>query len=261
MNWHVELWIWLLSALALAVMHTITYLIARRLGRYNVVDAVWGLGFVLVAAIAAAVGDGSLPRRLVLLALVAVWGLRLSLHIQRRSAGHGEDPRYAQLLDRRGRSPLAVFTWIFLIQGASQWVISLPVQVSAAAGDTRGLGLIAAVAGVVVWLTGFLFESIGDRQLAHFKADPANRGTIMNGGLWAWTRHPNYFGDFCVWWGLWLIAASAWPGVWTVFAPLIMSYLLIQGTGARLLEHAMRNRPGYADYRERTAYFFPRPPR
>ncbi|AYF75860.1 DUF1295 domain-containing protein [Nocardia yunnanensis] len=261
MNWPAELRIWLLSAAVLILLQAVTYLIGRRIGRYNVVDVIWGPGFVLVAAVGLAFGDGAPWRRTVLFALVAIWGTRLGWHLARRTAGHGEDPRYDALLDRHGRSAPTVITRIFLTQAVAQWVISLPIQVSAAAGDTRGPGWVLVAAGVLVWAIGVCFEALGDRQLARFKADPAHRGRIMDEGLWAWTRHPNYFGDFCVWWGLWLIAASAWPGLLTGFAPMIMSYLLIRGTGARMLERAMRDRPGYADYQARTAYFFPRPPR
>ncbi|WP_067564757.1 DUF1295 domain-containing protein [Nocardia acidivorans] len=254
-------WIALLALLVLAVLQGITYVIGRRIGRYNVVDVIWGLGFVLVALLAAVLGDGDGFRRLSLLILVSVWGLRLSWHMHRRTAGHGEDPRYAELLERHGGGAGVAFRRIFLIQGASQWLISLPIQVSAVAGPTRGLSRVVLIAGVAIWLLGFLFEAVGDRQLRRFRADPRNRGKIMDRGLWAWTRHPNYFGDACVWWGIWLIAASAWPGVLTVLCPALMSYILIRGTGARLLERTMGDRPGYQDYRRRTAYFFPRPPR
>ncbi|MEV0247097.1 DUF1295 domain-containing protein [Nocardia sp. NPDC050712] len=261
MNWHTALIIWLASAVVLAVLQVATYAVGRRLGRYNVVDVIWGFGFVLVAVVAALLGDGPWERRVLLLVLVTAWGLRLSFYMLRRTSGHGEDPRYDQLLDRHGRSPAAVFTRIFLTQGVAQWVISLPIQISAAAGATRGPAWILLGAGVLIWAIGLLFEAAGDRQLARFKADPTNRGRIMDRGLWAWTRHPNYFGDFCVWWGLWLIAASAWPGVLTVFAPALMSYFLIRGTGAKMLENVMRDRPGYREYQQRTSYFFPRPPR
>ncbi|GAB2534743.1 DUF1295 domain-containing protein [Nocardia heshunensis] len=260
MNWDAALRVSLLSALVLMVLQVGTYLVGRRAGRYNVVDVIWGVGFALVAAVALVVGDGSMLRRVVLFLLVLIWGTRLSWHLARRTSGHGEDPRYSALLDRHGRSPGVVFVRIFLTQAVAQWVISLPIQVSAAAGETRGLAWWVFAAGVIGWIVGVLFEAVGDYQLARFKDDPANRGHIMDRGLWAWTRHPNYFGDFCVWWGLWLIAASAWPGVLTVFAPVIMSYVLIRGTGARLLELVMRSRPGYAEYQSRTAYFFPRPP-
>ncbi|MGX1806229.1 DUF1295 domain-containing protein [Nocardia sp. NPDC055321] len=251
----------LLSLLALAALQGTTYLIGRRIGRYNVVDVSWGLGFVLVALIGVLAGDGPLWRRLLLFVLVTVWGLRLSLHMHRKSAGRGEDPRYTELLDRRGHGTWQVLRRIFIIQGASQWVISAPLQVSAVAGPASGLAWLAVGAGVLLWLIGFTFEAVGDRQLAEFKADPCHRGTVMDRGLWAWTRHPNYFGDACVWWGLWLIAACAWPGVLTIFAPLLMTYVLIYGTGARLLERHMAERPGYREYQQRTAYFWPRPPR
>ncbi|MET9490616.1 DUF1295 domain-containing protein [Nocardia sp. NPDC006630] len=250
----------LLSLLVLAVLQGITFVIARRIGRYNIVDVVWSLGFVLVALVAALFGHGALDRRLLLLGLVTVWGLRLSWHLHRKTAGHGEDPRYTQLLDRHGHAPAIALRRIFITQGLSQWVISAPIQVSATAGPTAGFGRFVVVAGILVWLLGFTFEAVGDRQLKQFRADPANRGTVMDRGLWAWTRHPNYFGDFAVWWGLWLIAASAWPGVLTIFAPLLMSYVLIQGTGARLLERYMGQRPGYREYQQRTAYFLPWPP-
>lgn len=261
MNWTVELTIWLSTASALLALQALTFAVARRLGRYNVVDVIWGAGFVLVALIAAVLGDGPLGRRVLLLVLVTLWGLRLSYYLLRRTTGHGEDPRYADLLRRHGDSPAAAFTRIFLTQAVAQWVISLPLQVSAVAGPTRGPGWVAIGSGVLVWGVGVCFEALGDRQLTRFKSDPANRGRIMDRGLWSWTRHPNYFGDFCVWWGLWLVAAAAWPGVLTVFSPVLMSYLLIRGTGARMLERAMADRPGYRDYQSRTAYFFPRPPR
>ncbi|MBL1077152.1 DUF1295 domain-containing protein [Nocardia sp. 2] len=249
------------AALALALLHIATFALARRLGRYNVVDVVWGLGFVLVALCAAVFGDGPASRRALLLILVSVWGIRLSLHMFRRTSGHGEDPRYTALLDRHGHTPGVAVRRIFLTQGLAQWFISLPIQVSAVAGPVRGVAWIAIAAGVLVWLTGFVFEAVGDRQLARFRADPRNRGVIMDRGLWSWTRHPNYFGDACVWWGLWLIAASAWPGPLTVLSPLLMTYVLVRGTGARMLEQAMRDRPGYREYQRRTAYFLPRPPR
>jgi steroid 5-alpha reductase family enzyme len=130
----------------------------------------------------------------------------------------------------------------------------------AAAADAKPLGWVAAV-GLVIFAVGVGFETIGDAQLARFKADPANKGTIMDRGLWAWTRHPNYFGDSAVWWGLWVIAAEVWPAVLTVFSPVIMTYFLAFATGARLLESEMAKRPGYPEYMERTSMFFPRPPK
>jgi len=179
------------SLAILVVVHGMTFLIGRRLGRYNVVDVTWGVGFVAVAAVCAAVGTGDLFRRLLLLVLVAVWGLRLAWHMVGKSAGRGEDPRYRALL-RDDFSAKNVIRRIFLVQGAAGWFISLPLQVSAVLGPTPPALLPVLVVGVAVWLLGVVFEAVGDRQLRRFKADPANKGVVMDRGLWGWTRHPNY---------------------------------------------------------------------
>lgn len=246
------------SAAALAVVQAVTYAVGRRIGRYNVVDVAWGLGLVLVGLVAALVGDGDPTRAWLLFVLAAVWGLRLSWHMHVKSAGKGEDPRYTAMLGDAG--PARVIRKVFLTQGLAQWFVSLPLQVSAVAGPTNGAWAAALWLGCALWLLGVVFEAVGDHQLRVFKADPANRGAIMASGLWAWTRHPNYFGDACVWWGLWLIAASAWPGVLTVLSPVVMTYFLVFATGARLLERSMSQRPGYPEYQRNTSYFLPRPP-
>ena len=247
------------SLLALALLMVATAVEGHRQGRVSVVDTTWGLGFVLVASVAAVVGDGAGWRRLALLVIVAVWGLRLAWHLHQRNSGKGEDPRYAAMLEKeQGNPTLVAIRKVYGIQGLSVWFVSLPIQVSAAAG---GGAAPVAVVGVVLWLLGVSFESLGDKQLKDFKADPANKGAVMDRGLWSWTRHPNYFGDSCVWWGIWLVAASAWPGVLTVLSPVAMTYFLVFATGARLLERHMAERPGYADYQRRTSYFLPRPPR
>jgi steroid 5-alpha reductase family enzyme len=248
-----------LSLLAVAVLMTVTALVGRRQGRVSVVDTAWGLGFVVVAVVAAAAGSGELWRRLLLLALVAVWGGRLARHMQTRNQGKGEDPRYEAMLAKEPGNPfLVAVRKVYLVQGVAVWFVSLPIQVSAAAG---GGVLPVAVVGVLLWALGVTFEAVGDAQLKRFKADAANQGKIMDRGLWAWTRHPNYFGDSNVWWGLFLVVASAWPGVLTVLSPVVMTYFLVFATGARLLEKQMAQRPGYRDYQQRTSYFLPRPPR
>ncbi|MFT3714412.1 MAG: DUF1295 domain-containing protein [Gordonia sp. (in: high G+C Gram-positive bacteria)] len=250
------------SAAWLAVLQAVVFAVGHRIGRYNVVDVGWGLGFVGVGWLGVLLGGGDPVRRWLLAVLVTVWGVRLSWHMAVKSRGHGEDPRYVELLARYDGPPARVAARrVFLNQGIAQWFVSLPLQVSAVAGPTTGVGRVAAWVGVVLWAAGLAFEAIGDEQLRRFKADPANRGTVMDRGLWAWTRHPNYFGDACLWWGLWLIAASAWPGVLTVLSPVAMSYFLVVATGARLLERSMAHRPGYAEYRAQTSFFVPRPPR
>lgn len=248
-----------LASLAILVLvYGATFVIGRRIGRYNVVDVTWGASFVAVAAVAALLGTGDLFRRLLLLALVAVWGLRLAWHMVGKSAGKGEDPRYDKLL-RGDFSALNVLHKIFLLQAVAAWFISLPLQLSAIIGPTPRPLLSVLVAGV--WVVGVLFEAVGDHQLRQFKADPANKAKIMDRGLWAWTRHPNYFGDSAVWWGLWLISIAGWVSLATVLCPLAMAYFLVYATGARRTERIMADRPGFVEYRSRTPFFVPRPSR
>jgi steroid 5-alpha reductase family enzyme len=248
------------SLAVLVVVHGIAFLIGRRIGRHNVVDVAWGLGFVAAAAVAAGLGTGDVFRRILLLMLVAVWGLRLAWHMVAKSAGKGEDPRYRELLGG-DFSAGHVLRKVFVTQSAATWFVALPLQVSAVLGPTPPVLRPALIAGVVLWLVGLLFEAVGDHQLRRFKDDPANKGAIMDRGLWAWTRHPNYFGDACLWWGLWLASIAGGVSLVTVFSPVLMTYFLVYATGARLTEKYMSERPGYDEYRSRTSYFMPGPPR
>jgi steroid 5-alpha reductase family enzyme len=251
-----------LTALTVAVVLGATLALAVRIGRHAVVDVAWGLGFVAIAAVAWALsrGHGDGGRRLAVLLMVAIWGVRLATHIFLRSRGQGEDPRYAALLDQASGSR----TWfaarrIYLTQGAVMWFVSMPVQV--AMFETPTLGVVAWV-GVVVWAVGLTFEAVGDWQLTRFRNDPSSRGRVLDTGLWRYTRHPNYFGDATVWWGISLVAFSAWPGPLTVLSPILMTWLLARGTGKPLLEKDMASRrPGYAEYVRRTSGFVPLPPR
>ena len=247
------------SVAALLMVHAVTFTIGHRIGRYNVVDVAWGLGFIAVAMVAAILGDGDASRRWLLLALVAIWGLRLSWYIYRRSAGKGEDPRYADLL--RGATVGLVIRKVFLVQACATWFVALPLQLSAVIGPTPRRWLPATLAGVLLWVIGVVFEAVGDHQLRVFKSDPAHRGVVMDRGLWAWTRHPNYFGDACVWWGLWLITIAGRWSLITALSPLLMTYFLVYVTGARLTEKYMAGRPGFDEYQARTSFFLPRPPR
>lgn len=253
----------LVSAASLAVLLAVygaTFLVGRRLGRYNVVDVTWGASFVAVAAVAAVLGSGDLFRRLLLLALVAIWGLRLAWHMIGKSAGKGEDPRYDGLL-KGDFSAGHVLRKIFATQAVAAWFISLPLQLSATLGPTPTALVPVLVVGAALWVVGVAFEAIGDHQLRTFKADPAHQGVIMDRGLWAWTRHPNYFGDAAVWWGLWLISIAGWVSLTTVLSPVAMTYFLVYATGARLTEKVMAGRPGFAEYQSRTSFFVPQPPK
>ncbi|WP_392676082.1 DUF1295 domain-containing protein [Streptomyces sp. LN785] len=246
---------------ALAVM-LVTFAVALHRGVHRVVDVAWGAAFAAVALVSyvLSAGEGDDGVRLLVTVLTVAWGLRLALHIARRGRGLGEDPRYAAMLaGAHGNPDLYALRKVYLLQGALVWLISLPVQAAQyLAGPVGGW----AWAGTAVWAVGLGFEAVGDLQLARFKADPAHRGRIMDRGLWSWTRHPNYFGDFCVWWGLFLIVcAEPATAAATVVSPLVMSFLLIRGSGKALLERHMAGRPGYAEYTARTSGFLPRPPR
>ncbi|KNX36815.1 DUF1295 domain-containing protein [Luteipulveratus halotolerans] len=240
----------------LALVQAVTFAVGHRIGRYNVVDVAWGLGLALVSLVCLARSQDW--RAWALAALVTTWGVRLSWHIWRRTRGGDEDPRYARLLDGAGTG--TVVRKVFVTQGLAQWFISLPVQVAAVTGPPGRVGAVVAVIGVLVCITGITVESVADRQLAAYKADP-DRPPVMDRGLWGWSRHPNYFGDACVWVGVYLVAASVWPGVLTVLSPAAMVWFLVVATGARLLEQHMSGRPGYADYQARTSFFLPLPPR
>ena len=228
----------------------------------SIVDIFWGAGFVVIAWVTYVVADGSPARQLLLAALTTVWGLRLTIHLARRNLGKGEDFRYRKMRERHGdRWPLRSLWTVFWLQGLLMWVVSLPVQAGQFDASPHGLVWLDWL-GVAAWALGLFFETVGDAQLERFKADPANRGQVMDRGLWSWTRHPNYFGDFSVWWGLYLVALATGSAWWTVVGPLVMSVLLMRVSGARLLEQSIgTRRPGYAAYAQRTSGFFPRPPR
>jgi steroid 5-alpha reductase family enzyme len=249
-----------LSLAAAVVVMTVTAYVARRAGRVSVVDTAWGVA-LLATAIVCAVVSGTWQSWLLVL-LVGVWAGRLSSHIFTRSRGHGEDPRYEKLLggtlDQVGMA--VAVRKVFLVQGAAVWLVSLPLQSAAVAGLAWPW---LVWVGVAVWIVGVVFEAVGDAQLAAYKRDP-DRGPVMDRGLWSWSRHPNYFGDACVWWGLWVAggAASGWlAGLASVVSPVAMTIWLVWITGARLLEQTMMKRPGYPEYARRTSMFVPLPPR
>ena len=249
-----------LTAALVLVLMLAAWAVGLRRGRHDGVDVVWGAGFALVAVATLAVSTGDLWVRLLVTAATVAWGGRLAWHIHRRNRGKPEDRRYVALLARATGSPaLYALRRVYLVQGVLMWVVSLPVQF--AQYGTGGAWWPVAL-GAVLWAVGFAFESIGDAQLARFTADPANQGRVMDRGLWRYTRHPNYFGDACVWWGLFLMACHHWLGLATVVSPLIMTFLLTRVSGAALLEKGMAStRQGYADYVARTSGFLPLPPK
>ncbi|MBL8850160.1 MAG: DUF1295 domain-containing protein [Planctomycetaceae bacterium] len=250
-----------LNAAVIGVTILTLWVVATVRRDVSIVDLFWGCGFVLVAWMSAAQSFPWSGRISLLAWLTTVWGLRLSWHLARRNHGRPEDARYAAMRAAHGTQ----FWWIslfsvFLLQGAILWFVSLPLQVAAVRDVPSRMTSVDAL-GAVVWSVGFMFESIGDWQLSRFQADPANAGRVLDRGLWRYTRHPNYFGDCCVWWGLYLIAASA-GATWTVASPIVMTLLLLKVSGVALLERTIGGRrPDYMAYRARTNAFFPGPPK
>ena len=251
-----------IAAAAVLALMVALWAVSLAITDTSIVDPAWGPAFVLVALAAALAGDGDGGRRILLLVLTALWGLRLGVHLVRRKLGEigEEDKRYAEMRAKRGDAfPVYSLVAVFGLQALLVLIVSLPLQVAAQRPD----GLTAAsVPGVVLFAVGLSFEAVGDAQLDRFKAEPDSKGKVMDRGLWRYTRHPNYFGDFCVWWGLFLVALPAGGLWWTAIGPLVMSFLLIQGSGKALLEKSIGSRrPGYAEYVERTSGFVPLPPK
>jgi steroid 5-alpha reductase family enzyme len=252
----------LFNLASVAAMMTIGWVFSVWRHNVTIVDSLWGLGFVLVAGITFWTGNGFGGRSLLILLLTAAWGLRLAGYLTWRNWGKEEDHRYGQWRENIGHNFWIVSLFkVFWIQALFLWFISLVLQKAQMSHEPSHLtGL--DVLGAVVWSIGFVFESIGDWQLARFKADPTNHGKVMDRGLWAWSRHPNYFGEFLIWWGFFLVALATPGGWWTVISPIVISIVLLKMTGVPLTEAALKTRrPGYAEYIKNTSTFFPWPPK
>ena len=262
MNWSVFAW----SALAIAVVMFSTWVVSLPLRNASIVDPIWSLGFVVVGWVTFISQHQHVDavRTGVLLALVTIWGVRLSLHLFIRNAGHGEDYRYKVMRKNYGKKFwLVSLGTVYLFQGVLMWIVSLPLQFGIGTSTKTSWWVLPLVTGVLVWLVGFAFESIGDAQLRAFKADPNSAGQVMDRGLWRYTRHPNYFGDASVWWGIFVVSLGAGGWAWIgVIGPVVMTTLLRRVSGVTLLEKSLvKRRPGYEDYVRRTSPFIPRPPR
>jgi steroid 5-alpha reductase family enzyme len=246
---------------AVLIVLLATFVVAKVAGKHSVIDTAWGLLFVAIAVtvFVRSSAHGDPLRRWLLLGLPVLWGARLAIHIGRRTVGKPEDPRYERLLAKaRGNPDLYALRMVYLLQGVLAFLIASPILVGGF--EARPVRVIAWL-GVAVWAIGVFFETVGDAQLESFRNNPENKGKVIDVGLWRYTRHPNYFGDACVWWGIFLVAADAWPGVVTIFAPAVMTLLLTKGSGARIMEQHMCRRDGWAEYASRTSGFFPWPPK
>jgi steroid 5-alpha reductase family enzyme len=242
------------------------WLYCVRIKDVSAIDAFWAFGMVIMAGSSFVQAQGAQPRKLLLFGLTAVWGLRLSFHLFTRWRAHGIDPRYAailgRLMDKKGWSfARASLVQVFAMQCALLFVVCLPAQLGQIDAEPSAIGALGWI-GAAIAITGIAFETIGDAQLNAFRADPATHGNVLDTGLWRFTRHPNYFGDACTWWGIWLVAAETTTGLWAVPGPILITFLLTRLSGVPMLEHRLKkNRPGYEDYVRRTSSFVPMPPK
>jgi steroid 5-alpha reductase family enzyme len=242
------------AAILIFLYFCVFFVIGTRRKNNSVVDVGWGLGFVLAAWTALLIRLPASPARWTAALVVTVWGLRLFTHILRRSRGKPEDPRYAKFRAAWGkRAVLRAFFQIYLLQGLLMYTVALPLLLPAAGAVNRAL----YAAGLAVFALGFGFEVVGDRQLSAFLRNPARKGMLMTEGLWRYTRHPNYFGEATLWWGVWLIAVSGGVTPFSAVGPATITLLLLFVSGVPPLEAAMKNRPGYAAYARRTSVFVP----
>jgi steroid 5-alpha reductase family enzyme len=255
----------LLLALNLALVvtgMTVLWIVSVRIRDVSIVDIAWGAAGSAMALTTFFLAGGALPRRILLTAMTVLWGVRLALHIGGRKRGNGEDFRYAAMRAEHGEAfPRRSLFTVFLLQALLIWAIAMPVQVGQFAPEPPGLTFLDFL-GAAVWILGFAFEAVADRQLRAFLADSANQGKVMDRGLWRYSRHPNYFGDSLIWWGIFLVAAATPWGWATFFSPVLMTFFLMKVSGVPLLEAALaQRRRGYREYMERTSPFVPWPPR
>lgn len=257
----------LINAAVAAGTLLVGWLVAVRIRDVSFIDAIWGGGMAVLAVASWLQLDEPGDRASLIAAMAAVWGLRLFWHLYTRWRGHGEDVRYARMLGKakeQGRFAQAALTKVFGPQAVLLYITCLPAQLGVLSGEASASIAPLALAGAALWLLGMVFESVGDAQLKAFRANPANKGKVLDTGLWRYTRHPNYFGDCCVWWGIWLAAASAGPlvALASLPGPLFLTFTLTKWSGKPLLEKGLaKTRPGYADYVARTSGFIPWPPK
>lgn len=238
----------------------IWFAIAQARKRNDVADIAWGIGFIVTAVTAMVLHNGTHVRGMLVTLLVVLWGIRLSLHISMRNRGKPEDPRYRRWREEWGKhAVIRSLLQVFLLQGILMVVVSLPVTFTIIS-KSHPFSVID-ILGLILWSVGFAFESVGDYQLGQFKKDPANRGRIMTQGLWTYTRHPNYFGEVLLWWGVYLTALSTPDGWVTIVGPLTITFLILKVSGIPLLENKYSGNKEFESYKRRTSAFFPLPPR
>jgi len=252
-----------ISLLAILLTMTIVWLRTRNTEDVSIVDVFWGLGFVIVVGACVILAPTLDARTGLLTVLISLWGLRLAWHLFRRWSAHKEeDLRYAQMrANSKGNFATESLFKVFWLQAIILWIVALPPQLAILNANGAPLGWLDA-AGTAIFLIGFAIEVLADRQLRQFKKKPESKNQVLKTGLWAWSRHPNYFGEAVLWWGLFMIACAVDGVVYTFVSPLLMTFLLVRVSGVRMLDGILKDtKPAYADYMESTSSFIPWPPR
>lgn len=245
-----------LSALLIFCMMSFLFLVASMKKDNSIIDIFWGIGFILICFSGMLADQVFTAKHILLNSLIVIWGLRLSIHIWLRNRGKGEDFRYRNWRENWTFFYFRSFLQIFMLQGFLMLIIATPVILVNSSPD-GSVGLLEIV-GAIILLTGLLFESLGDYQLAKFRQNPDNKGVLMTTGLWQYTRHPNYFGEAVVWTGVWLMAIPEVDGLFTIVSPLLMYVLLRYVSGVPMLEKKLQGRPDWEAYAANVPPFFPR---
>jgi steroid 5-alpha reductase family enzyme len=249
-----------IAAVAIFMYVTLWFFISLFLKRSDVADIAWGLGIALVGYISSIYQIVPTERITLLLVLVAVWGLRLSVRIYLKNRHKKEDPRYTIMSEKWGKWTLLIrYLQVFVLQGALMLVIGYPF-IHASVYDQSSLGALTLI-GLLVWIIGFIFEALGDYQLDEFLKKPENKGKIMRYGLWKYSRHPNYFGEVTMWWGMFIIILEIPLGIWAIVSPLMITFLILKVSGIPMLEKMFDGQPEFEEYKKTTSAFFPMLPR
>jgi len=242
------------SAFIIVFYMTVIFLLAQSLKDNSIVDIGWGVGFIFITIFTLFLEEINF-RKILISSLILIWGGRLSVYIFFRNRGRGEDFRYRNWRNTWKHFQLRSYFQIFMLQGLIMLIVALPIiRVNAAA--PRSLGFYDAI-GLIIFLCGFLFEVIGDWQMSQFKKQPENAGKLMTAGLWQYTRHPNYFGEALLWWGIWLFAIPEVDGLFTIIAPLTITLLLRFVSGVPMLEKKYEGKPDWEAYKAETSVFIP----
>ncbi len=246
----------IISVLAVLVYMLLLFLLAQVLKNNSIVDIFWGLGFILITGILWIIKPEVYPAKLILTICVIIWGIRLSIYVYLRNRGKGEDFRYAKWREDWGKTFLIKsFFLVFMLQGFFMLVIAYTIM-TVFESAVRAFSIVDGI-GIIIFLTGFFFETAGDYQLSRFKIKPENKGKLMTRGLWSITRHPNYFGESVMWLGIFLLSVSSRYGWISIISPITITFLLLFVSGVPLLEKKYFGRADFEEYKKRTPVFFP----